>query len=342
MSLKTRIKRILLFIRRENLHHLLLIVMILILAGTLGLAIFEKNMSWINAIWWSFVTLTTVGYGDISPESLGGRIVAIMIMVMGIGTLGLFTATIASIFVEKKMKEDRGMRSYNFENHIILCEWNHRAREILHELRSDHRIETAPIVLIAEIDIKPVDDDRLYFIQGGINEENLKRANLEKASTVVILGNDRLEASARDARAVLITLTVESLNPDVYSIVELVDTENVQHCERANADEIIVVTEFSSKLISRATLDHGISKVLSELLSSKYGNDLFKIPVHESMVNKSFIDIFTEMKRTNQSIVLAVQKGIEGKVISNPPGDYRVEAGDYLIVISKSRPKLIS
>ncbi len=303
----------------------------------MGIAFFEPKISWKNALWYSFVTITTVGYGDLSPVTEGGRIVGIIIMIFGIGILGLFTANIASIFIVKKMKEDKGMHSFEFENHLIICEWNHRTRDIIHELRLDDRLDTTNIILIAEIEAKPIDDENLYFIQGGVTEENLKRANLRKAKTVLILGDDHLDTNARDAKAVLSTLTVESINPAVYSIVELVNEANVKHCERANADEIIVGSEFSSKLISRATLDHGISKVLSELLSSRFGNDLFKIPVPASMRGQSFIDIFTEMKRSNSSIILAVQKNKDGAVISNPPVDYRVEADDYLIVISRKK-----
>ena len=295
-------------------------------------------MSWNNALWYSFVTITTVGYGDFSPVTAGGRVMGIVIMVFGIGILGLFTANIASIFVAKKMKEDRGMHSFEFENHIIICEWNHRARDIIKELRMDQRLDTTLIILIAEIEAKPLDDDNLYFIQGGVTEENLKRANLQKAKTVVILGDDNLEANARDAKAVLTTLTVETINPDVYSIVELVNEANVQHCERANANEIIVGSEFSSKLISRAARDHGISKVLSELLSSRVGNDLYKIPVPSSIQGQKFIDVFTEMKRSQGSTILAVQKDREGEVISNPPVDYRVAPNDYLILISGKKP----
>ena len=284
------------------------------------------------------MTLTTVGYGDITPISVGGRAIGILIMFFGIGILGMFTATIASIFVAKKQKEDRGMNSFNYQNHIILCEWNLRAREILYELRNDHRIGRSPIILIADVEMKPVDDDYLFFIRGDVTEENLRRANLEKASTAIILGDDRLDANARDARVVLTTLTVECVNPKVYTIVELVDNANIRHCERANADEIIVGSDFSSKLISRATLDHGISKVMSELLSSRMGNDLFKIPVKESQAGKTFIEVFTEMKRTNNSIVLGIQKGNEGMVISNPPVDISVEKGDFLIIISQGKP----
>ncbi|RMH86234.1 MAG: hypothetical protein D6681_15890 [Calditrichaeota bacterium] len=221
-----------------------------------------------------------------------------------------------------------------------MCQWNHRAKEILAELRSDPRMETAPIVLIARVDEKPLEDDNLYFIQGDVTEENLIRANIQKANTVVILGDDRLEATTRDAQVVLATLTVESLNPAVYTIVELVDESNVRHCQRAHADEIIVGDEFSSRLISRAALNHGISKVLSELLSSRFGNDLFKIPVPAALQGRPFLEVFTEMKRNANSIVLAVQKNGEGEVIANPENDLPVEPGDHLIVISLGQPSL--
>ncbi len=339
MRLSNRIRRLLQFLQRENLHRLVGLVLLLIVAGSIGIFVFEPDISWPSALWLIFATITTVGYGDISAQTLGGRAVSVVVMVFGIGILGLFTATIASIFVEKKMKEDRGMRSFTFEDHIIMCEWNQRAQTIINELRMDSRTETAPIILIAQLETKPVDDDDLYFIQGAVTEENLKRANLEKAKTVVILGDDNLEANARDAKAVLSTLTVETMNPAVYSVVELVNEANVQHCERANANEIIVGSEFSSKLISRATLDHGISKVLSELLSSRYGNDLFKIPVPEELNGKSFLEVFTELKRTNQSTVLAVQKGAEGEVITNPPEDFVVTEDQHLIVISADRSR---
>jgi voltage-gated potassium channel len=343
MGTKRRFRFFLQFIQREKLHRLLLILVILVLLSTLGLAFFEPNTSLADGLWWSIVTLTTVGYGDITPNSLAGRLIGILIMLLGIGIIALFTASIASIFVTLQLRKERGMSSYNFEKHIILCEWNHRAKEIIQELRSDRRVDTAPIVLIAEINMKPVEDEDLFFIQGSVNEENLKRANLEKASTVIILGDDTLDPSARDAKAVLATLTVESINPAAYTIVELIDATNARHCERAKANEIIVGSEFNCKLISRATVDHGISRVLADLLSSRLGNnDLFKIPVPEFMANNSFIEIFSEMKRANNIIVLAVQKGNEGEIVSNPPAGYHVESDDHLIVISEGKPEFLS
>jgi len=325
------------------LHRLLLAMLVLIFMSTSALAIFEPNRSLGESLWWSIVTLTTVGYGDITPTTIAGRIIGIMIMFLGIGILMMFTASVASIFVNLQLRKERGMSSYDFEDHLILCEWNHRAREVLQELRSDSRVETAPIVLIAEIDMKPVDDDHLFFVQGSVNEETLGRANIQKAETVIILGDDSLDPSARDAKAVLATLTVESMNPEVYTIVELLDGANAGHCERAKANEIIVGSDFNSKLISRATVDHGISKVLADLLSSRLGsNDLFKIPVPKSLAGQSFMDVFSEMKRVNNIIVLGVQKGNEGEIVSNPPTDHSIEGEDHLIVISEGEPQSLS
>ncbi len=336
-----RFQRIVFFIKKENLHRLIIFLLTIIILSTILIPIFEPDIDLSNAFWWSIVTLTTVGYGDITPASTGGRIIGIIIMIFGIGILGMFTATIASIFIEKKQKEERGMNTFNFENHIIICEWNHRARDILKELRHAYRTANAPIVLIADIELKPIDDDLLYFIRGDANEENFKKANIGKASTVIILGDDKLDVSARDARVVLNTLTVESINPKVYTIVELIDSANIPHCKRAKADEIIVGNEFSSKLISKSALNHGISNVLSELLTPKLGSDLFKIPIPSDLEGRPFIEVFTEMKRLHNSIVLGIQKGKDGSVTSNPPVDFIAEKGDSLIIISEGKPHSI-
>ena len=181
----------------------------------------------------------------------------------------------------------------------------------------------------------------IYCLESPTNAdlENLKRANLTSATTVIILGDDAAEPSARDAKVVLSALTVESMHPTVYTIVELVNEDNVRHCKRANADEIIVGEEFSSKLISRAALDHGVSKVISELLSSRTGNDINIMQLPGEFTGKKFIEIFTQMKQEKNSIVLAIMKDKGGEVISNPSGDYILEDTDNLIIISTEKPE---
>ena len=326
--------KLLAFLHREHLFRLMGVIVVLVLGGALGLLTFEEGQSFPDSLWWAIVTVTTVGFGDISPVSLGGRLIGAVLMVFGIGVLGMFTATIAGVFVEKRLRKERGMSSYDLEGHIILCEWNDRTKEILKDLRADARAAKAPIVLVADIDAKPVVDEHLHFVRGDLTEETLKRAGIEKAATVVIVGDRSLDYGARDAKAVLSVLTIESLNPDIYSIIELASEENVRHCERAHADEIIVGAEFSSRVISTATLDHGISTVLRELLSAQVGHDLITVPVSEELGGRRFFDVFCDLKREHGMIALAILRHGGGDVETNPESDTVVDRDDRLVVVS--------
>lgn len=330
------------FLLREKIVQLFSVVLGITLSSGLAITWLEPDLSFGSGLWWSIVTLTTVGYGDISPASPGGRILAIIIMFFGIGLLGTLSASLAALIISHRLKENKGMCAVDFQGHLILCEWNHRTRAILKELRTDSHTKDQKIVLVANIDEKPVDDDNLFFVKGSVCEETLAKANIVQAKTIIVLGDDALEATSRDAKVVLATLTIESLANNVYSVVELVDEANVVHCRRAQADEIIVGSELSSRLIASAAIDHGISRVVSELLSTQYGNELFSIPLPDDLVGNKFIDVFIMMKRECHSIVLGVLKGNNGEHVSNPPSDYVLEKEDRLIVVSNDRVSMFN
>ena len=323
------------FLRRENLFRLMGLIVVLVLVGAAGLTWFEEDRPFHDAIWWSIVTLTTVGFGDISPVSLGGRLIGVVLMFFGIGVLGTFTATIAGAFVEQRLRKDRGMGRHDLDGHIILCGWNDRTKEILKDLRADSRSSGDSMVLVADVETNPMtDDDRLHFVRGSETEDDLRRAGVESAATVVLVGDRSLGYRARDAKAVLAVLTVKSLNPDVYLIVELAGEENVRHCEQAGADEIIVGADLCSRVISTATLDHGISTVLRELLSAQVGQDLITMAVPARDGGRPFFDVFSDLKRERGMIALAIQRHGSGDIVTNPAADARVAADDRLVVIS--------
>lgn len=96
-------KTVIKFLFTNNLIYMLGVCSIIILLGAFGIYNFEKNITvntFIDSIWWSFVTATTVGYGDVSPSTLPGRIVAVILMITGIGTIGSVTGTFATFFIK--------------------------------------------------------------------------------------------------------------------------------------------------------------------------------------------------------------------------------------------------
>lgn len=326
--------------QRENLHRVALALLVLVLAATVAFSYFEKNLGIFDALWWSVVTVTTVGYGDISPATPGGRMVGIVLMMMGIGFLGVLTASIASILIEKKFMENKGMKSVTVKQHFVICGWNFRGHDIVEELRADHKSKKAPIVVIAGLREKPVDDSNLWFIRGEISPEILEKANLKEAQTVILLSDDDLDSHVRDAKTILDTLTIKSLYPEIYVCVELIESKNIGHCQRAKADEIIVVGELSTNLLVQAALDHGITQMITELVSNRYGNELYKIDPPSSLAGKTFYEVMCKLKKDHGILCLAVENRSTHKLIANPDSGYRLDAEDELVVIAMNRPEL--
>lgn len=95
-------------LRQNGLQYLLMFVVGLIIFGGLLASLLEDSIATPgDGIWWAFVTATTVGYGDIAPTNVGGRVVAAVLMVAGIGTLGMVTGSIATYFVEVSRRDRR-------------------------------------------------------------------------------------------------------------------------------------------------------------------------------------------------------------------------------------------
>jgi len=89
------------FLHTNGFIYILYLSMATVLLGAIGIYIVELH-SFGDAIWWSFVTATTVGYGEISPTTIIGRIIASVLMLVGIGFIGMLTGTIATFFINNK------------------------------------------------------------------------------------------------------------------------------------------------------------------------------------------------------------------------------------------------
>lgn len=305
-------------------------LVLLIIIGALVIVFYEKGVneqfeSFGDGIWWAIVTITTVGYGDKSPVTLSGRIVALIVMLGGIGTFGY----IAGALLEDFLNKGRGLKPVNYKNHYVICDYSFKAKSIVEELLAHE--EFCQIVLVADREDNPL-QGQVAFVKGDTSDENiLKKANVGEAKTVIVLADGNLEEKLADAQSVLSTLTVRHLNPEVKIIAEVLDHTNHQHFMRAGADDIISSGEILSSLIVRASLYGSGSKAIKELITNSFGNEIYDMKVREEWIGKHYEDVFNIMHE-KKCLLIGFARG--DKIMTNPEGAEILQRDDNLIYIA--------
>jgi voltage-gated potassium channel len=275
------------------------------------------NSFW-DGVWWTIVTMGTVGYGDKYPVTTGGRFVGILLIFTGVGLMSLITATVASVFVERRMKEGKGLETVKVKDHIVICGWNQHTEEVLQGLTTYEPRDNAPIVLINELPVDDIEPLRLKynkyhlkFLRGNfVHEDVLLRANIIKAKFVLIMADQSAGTlpERTDEKTTLTALTVKAMAPNIKIIVELLDGENRPHLKRANVDEIIVRGEYMGSLLASAINSPGLPKAISGIISLGEKNKLWRVKIPKEFVGRTFRDLFTHFREKDHAILMGLLK----------------------------------
>jgi len=269
-----------------------------------------------DALWWSIVTISTVGYGDKVPITTAGRIVSTITIVSGLILISLFTATISSIFVARKIKESQGLQDIDFTGHILICGWNPHVEEILRILdRYSTTATTMKIVLaneaqpeLMEVVSEAYPNLDVKFVRGDYSREPvLHRANIKAAKAALIVPDTTSQSGQpSDEKTLLALLTMKSMNPKVKVYAHVANRENYQHVKRANADDVIVSDQHVGFFLANQILSPGASQVAMEILDYEHGNDIHRVPIPEGFVGKTFGDAFLHFKKVNNWTLIGI------------------------------------
>ena len=265
--------------------------------------------------WWAIVTMTTVGYGDFAPKTPEGRMFAVLVMFAGISLTAMFTAIISSIFVAKRIREEKGLEKLNIKNHIILCGWNRNADKIIHSIQYLAEASRKNIVLINDLDEEEIArmktryrKIRLHFVVGDFTSEQvLGKANLEAAETVIIIPSDINDSIQNpDDKTIRAALTIKGLEPNIRLIAYLHDRENLTHIKRANADEVVISDDFGAYMLASHVMDPGIPQTVNRLLDNVSKNRFKRVDIPSEFIGKPFDNLFNHFRKKNNSILVGV------------------------------------
>jgi voltage-gated potassium channel len=338
---------------RNQVRQVVTAVFLTWLIGATALYLAERRANpdfstWGDSLWGVWVVLFS-GL-DSAPKTTAGRLVMMALLVLGVGLAGLFTASLASLLIERYLRR-RDVSNFEMEDHLVLCNWAPRGLEWIREVHAKIIQEKRPVVIIHdepdEIDLPDKGDEAafsdVYIVKGDpTSEVVLRRAKVPKAHSVVVLTDDR-EGKHADGKSILTCIAVRNIcrgekQPNVSA--ECRNPNNRHHLKKAGADEIISSDELGLRLLARSALFHGMTRVYQELLTvGRDANEMFLLPAPEGLVGKDFVELtgmFARHRDDRRScLLIGIQRGDEMQL--NPIGGEAgpLKSDDQLILLSR-------
>jgi len=321
------------FLRWPNIIKLLLLVFGLIISFGIAIHYVEPKQfpTVFTGIWWAVITTATVGYGDVYPITVKGRILGILLVLTGAGVVSAYFASIAASTIRIQNAAVKGIKMFTGKNHIIIVGWNGRSKNVIDQWLGLDKNQS--IVLVDEsLDRNPYPTHQVHFIRGKASvDETLRRAGLKRAKYILITADQNENESHADMGSILILLAVKGFHPDIYCVVEILMNENVINAKRAGADEVIQTNAQSSYIMMNSLLSHGMSDTILMMLDHIKGNHLKYIPMIEEWNEKYFEEISTLLKE-ERKLLIGLKRGEE--TIINPPKHFQINTSDKLLVIA--------
>jgi len=269
-----------------------------------------------DGLWWALVTLTTIGYGDRYPITPAGRLVAGVVVLVGVGMVGVITAKIASVLVERRIREGRGLsEAHDLEDHYVIMGWKPDMHLLVRDILSTQRgVGPERVMLVNTAGQEHNEGLReeypgLRYLHGEVTDPLvLQRANIARAAKVFVLadaGEGRSDQEI-DARTVMALMNIENQAPQVYTYAEVLDTQYVEYLRLARCDEIILSREYGRFILVSASASAGISQALLELMDIREGRGLTSEPIPRELVGRTFGELSAHFRAKGGGLVIGL------------------------------------
>lgn len=292
-----------------------------------------EEVDFYTAIYWAVITMSTIGYGDITPATPAGKAVAMFSAVVGISAFTALVSLIAEHFISASLRRMMGMHRVKYEDHYVVIGGGNSAITCLEELKSameKGEAEEAPIVVVvlSEEEKRRLDNMGVEVLVGdpGV-KETLRRANVEGARYVIVALND-------DSKAVFTTLLIKSLSR-AKVFVEAMLPENAELIRQAGADRVILGRAIAGRLLASSVFEPEVVDVVEDLTTSFGNYDITLIPAGE-FEGESFGKAFETLYLRRFYLLGYAGRGI----VLMPPMDATIPQDSKLVVIKRVGEKI--
>ena len=303
----------------------MIILPTILFVGVIGYSIL-LNLTLLDAFYFTVVTISTVGYGEIYPTTPTSKIFTSVIILVGIGALALALETATEEILKRSVKEIVGKPEIRkpLENHYIVCGYGDIGEVVVEELKRSGE----PFVVIEKNEevIRELAEKKIPVIQGdALKEETLKEAGILKAKGIAA-------TFERDVDNLFLVITAKSLKPDIYVVARANHAETIDKMYKVGADSVISPELEGGRMIAKALIRPFILDLLDRITLTK-DMDILQIciPSDSGLEGKTLGEVKIEEK-TGAKILALSQ---EGKVNVKPTPDTILHKGNVLLMVGK-------
>jgi voltage-gated potassium channel len=302
---------------------------LLMVFGTAGYMLVE-HYTFIEALYMTVITLSTVGFTEVHPLDTGGKVFTIILILLGVSFVAFALAYFSQILLDGNLLEayrrhKLKKRLDQLENHYIICGYGEMGRIVAEELHK-HKI---PVVIIeSDESVLALLRERNFLHIGAdaTDENSLSAAGVLRAKGLVAVVN-------KDSENVFIVLTARDLNRDL-TIFARADTPGADKrllkagANRVVSPYVIGATQIAYNIL-RPTVTHFLELALSEE-GIELRMEEIHIPEGSKLVGKKLV---SSGIRSNYDLIVVAIKHAEGGMVFNPPPQEQLKAGDILVAI---------
>ncbi|WP_323294214.1 potassium channel family protein [Crocosphaera sp. XPORK-15E] len=329
------------------------------IASLITLLLWSENGFMSKAAAWEVVEnaiITLMGEYPEKPTTITGRVIQLFLLVFGTLAFGTIVGKISSLFIAHALLQEKVVK--NFNDHIIICNWNNKAPTIIHQLLEANKHHQRDIVIISSSVIEDLDDlesqRNVYFIQADpTHHVTLEKFQASQAKAIILLADEETEGP--DEKNALIALAIKHLEQipnrqkDIHVVGELVNLGRRRHLKEAGVDEVISARDYSSGIIAQSAVFKNMSVVYQQLLTySDCSNEFYYITPEQYpkyLLGKTFIELSKWISNDlgsheeNPLILIGIKRG-NGEILLNPKQSHfqRLAAEDSLIVMAYHQP----
>lgn len=307
------------------------VAVVILAVGTLGYSLIE-GWDFIDALFMTITTVTTVGYGEVHPLSDAGRVFTGLLIVMGVGYFAYVFATVTRIVVGGEIREMLGRRKLEkrlkaLEGHYIICGYGRIGAVVAAELAA-----RGLAFVVVESDaarLAKLDEAGYLFVAGSATDEHvLEQAGIKRAKGVI-------SALRSDADNVFIALTARGLNPALYVLSRAEEEGSRKKLLRAGADQVVLPYHLGARRMAEAVARPAVAEFIDLAV---HGHSLelrleeVRVRPGSTLAGQTVID---SAIKTNLDLLVVAVRRASGEMLFNPQPRQVIGAGDTLIVLGE-------